>query len=308
VFDLVNETVPTLVNADFKDAYGNGGKHAVQQTNITSIALEIPKSCLLESSTDPEKVIGGWTTASMRQARLLNPNPKSGHQASEKAGGAWVQVSRLGNPLVNELIIGLKDKDKFNASKPAGDAQFASYVLTPTLPHLLALKSVLDTPQIVPKNTTRNDLANVFLTGIEGLNKPRNAKVGEILRLNTSTPPVAEADQNRLGAAGSLASNVQGAELAGFPNGRRPKDDVVDIALVATLGGLCALNGDGDANTLGLSTFGGETSLCNPSSLNLPATAVLSIHDGVDQATVPFKNVFPYLNTPKPGKHSILVQ
>ncbi|WP_273878619.1 DUF4331 family protein, partial [Serratia liquefaciens] len=81
-----------------------------------------------------DDVIGGWTTASLRQGRLLNPKPGSGLQASEKAGGAWVQVSRLGMPLVNELVIGLKDKDAFNASKPKDDAQFATYVTNPTYP------------------------------------------------------------------------------------------------------------------------------------------------------------------------------
>ena len=296
VFDLVNSTTSVLLNPANKDAAGMNGNHIIQKSNVTSIAMEIHKSCLT-AGTDP--VIGGWTTASMRQARLLNGKPASGHQASEKAGGAWVQVSRLGNPLVNELVIGVKDKDKFNASKPQDDTQFLTYVTNPTLPALLGLVLANSATAVAPTNLPRTDLATVFLTGITGINKPTNATPSEMLRLDTSKAPVPFADQNRLGVAGNALAG--GTDNAGFPNGRRPKDDVVDIALVAVLGGLCVINGD--SNALGLNGVPGVPSLtsqCKPSSVPLGADSA-KIHDAVDQATVPFLSGFPYLNTPNPG-------
>ena len=307
VFDLVNAPAAFLLDPANKDAVGKGGQAAVQKTNITTIALEVHKDCLVAGN---ETVIGGWTTASMRQARLLNGAPPSGHQTSEKAGGAWVQVSRLGNPLVNELVIGLPDKDKFNGSKPQDDAQFLTYVTNPTLPALLGLVLTGDAKGVAPTNLPRTDLATVFLTGIAGVNKPATATPSEVLRLNTAISPVQFADQNRLGVAGEVlrvggtANLAQAKDLAGFPNGRRPKDDVVDIALVAMLGGLCVINGDN--NALGLNGVPGVpslTSACKPSSVPLGASSA-NIHDGVDQATVPFLTRFPYLNTPNSGSAS----
>ncbi len=304
VFDLVNAPANVLLNPDLKDAAGNGGKHPIQQKNVTSIAMEVHKSCLTNGS---EPVIGAWTTASLRQVRLLDGAPTSGHQASERPGGAWTQVSRLGNPLVNEVVIGLPDKDKFNASKPAGDGQFLSYVTNPTLPALLGLVLAGDLKALAPTNLPRTDLATTFLTGITGVNKPANAVPSEMLRLNTDIKPVPFADQNRLGVAGEVlrvggVSNLGSAkDLAGFPNGRRPKDDVVDIALVAVLGGLCVINGDN--NALGLNGVPGVPSLtsdCKPSSVPLGADSA-KVHDAVDQATVPFLTRFPYLNTPNAG-------
>lgn len=307
VFDLVNAPTAFLFDPANKDAAGQGGKHIIQKSNVTTIALEVHKDCLTAGS-DP--VIGGWTTASMRQARLLNGKPPSGHQTSEKVGGAWVQVSRLGNPLVNELVIGLPDKDKFNASKPQDDTQFLSYVTNPTLPALLGLVLAGNPAAVAPTNLPRTDLATVFLTGITGVNKPVSATPSEVLRLNTAIAPVPFASQNRLGVAGEVlrvggaANLAQAVDLAGFPNGRRPKDDVVDIALVAVLGGLCVINGD--SNALGLNGVPGVpslTSACKASSVPMGANSA-NIHDAVDQATVPFLTRFPYLNTPNSGSAS----
>ena len=304
VFDLVNAPTAFLLDPANKDAAGKGGQHVIQKSNVTTISLEVHKDCLT-AGTDP--VIGGWTTASMRQARLLNGKPPSGHQTSEKAGGAWVQVSRLGNPLVNELVIGLPDKDKFNASRPQDDTQFLTYVTNPTLPALLGVVLANSATAVAPTNLPRTDLATVFLTGITGVNKPTTATPSEVLRLNTAIAPVPFATQNRLGVAGEVlrvggtANLAQAVDLAGFPNGRRPKDDVVDIALVAMLGGLCVINGDN--NSLGLNSVPGVpslTSACKASSVPLGGQSA-SIHDGVDQATVPFLARFPYLNTPNSG-------
>ena len=133
IFDLVNAplsviTDPALINA--------AAANSVQDSNVTTLAVEVHKSCLTQGS---EPVIGAWTTASMRQSLLVNPNPPSGHQTNVSVGGGWVHVSRLGMPLVNEVVIGLDDTDRFNASSPRNDGQFASYVTNPTLPALLEI-------------------------------------------------------------------------------------------------------------------------------------------------------------------------
>ena len=280
IFDLVNAPVGFITDPSKIGAVAN----TIGDKNVTELAIEVHKSCL----TNGDDVIGGWTSASLRQARLLNPMPPSGHQTTEKPGGAWVQVSRLGMPLVNEVVIGLKDKDKFNASSPSGDGQFIDYVTNPTLPALLEIALAL--PGIAPTNFPRNDLVTTFLTGIAGVNQPKNVVGSEMLRLNTAIAPVPFAQQNRLGIVGNILAG--GNDNAGYPNGRRPKDDVVDISLVAVMGGLCVANGN--SNALG---FGAD---CNPSKVPLGATS-FKLHDGVDQAVVPLLPGFPYLNTPLPG-------
>ncbi len=280
IFDLVHAPVSFITNP----ALINAAPNPLANKNVTTLALEVHKSCL----TRDDDVIGGWTTASLRQARLLDGSPAAGHQLSEKPGGAWVQVSRLGMPLVNEVVIGLKDKDKFNASQPAGDGQFIDYVTNPTLPALLEI--ALAIPNTAPTNFPRNDLVTTFLTGIKGVNQPKNVTGSEMLRLNTAIAPVAFANQNRLGIVGNILAG--GNDNAGFPNGRRPKDDVVDISLVAVMGGLCVANGDTDKLGFGAA--------CKPSAVPLGATT-FNLHDGVDQAVVPLLGSFPYLNTPLPG-------
>ncbi len=283
IFDLVNAPVEVITNPALIGALPN----TIGDKNVSTLALEVHKSCL-KNGEQGDAVIGGWTTASLRQARLLDPTPRSGHQTSEKPGGAWVQVSRLGMPLVNEVVIGLKDKDKFNASRPSDDAQFIDYVTNPTLPALLEI--ALNLPGIAPSNFPRNDLVTTFLTGIAGVNQPAGVVGAEMLRLNTGIAPVPFAQQNRLGIVGNLLAG--GSDNAGYPNGRRPKDDVVDISLVAVMGGLCVANGNN--NALG---FGAD---CNPGKVPLGATS-FALHDAVDQAVVPLLAGFPYLNTPLPG-------
>jgi len=280
IFDLVNAPVAVLTDPALIGALPN----TIGDKNVTTLALEVHKSCL----TAGDDVIGGWTTASLRQARLLNPTPPSGYQVGEKPGGAWVQVSRLGMPLVNEVVIGLKDKDKFNASAPKGDAQFATYVTNPTLPAIIS--AVLNLGPAAPTNFPRTDLVTAFLTGIPGVNQPRNVVASEMLRLNTAIAAVPFAQQNRLGIVGSIRDG--GNDFAGFPNGRRPKDDVVDVSLVAVMGGLCIANGNNNAFGFGAA--------CKPSAVPLGATS-LQLHDAVDQAVVPLLPGFPYLNTPIPG-------
>ena len=284
IFDLVNAPLAVITDPNLINAAGPGD---LADKNVTTLAIEVPKTCLTaDGSTDP--VIGAWTTASLRQGQLLNPTPKSGYQTTAVPGGAWTQVSRLGMPLVNEVVIGLPDKDKFNGSKPKDDGQFAAYVTNPTLPALLEI--ALAIPNTAPTNFPRTDLVTTFLTGIKGVNQQATVTASEMLRLNTSIAATPEAQQNRLGIVGNILAN--GTDNAGYPNGRRPKDDVVDISLVAVMGGLCMANGDTDALKLGAA--------CKPSAVPLGATA-FKLHDAVDQARITLLPGFPYLNTPIPG-------
>jgi len=168
----------------------------------------------------PTQNCDGWVPADHPLARRDDPGPPTDPTA-------FTQVSRLGHPLVNEVVIGLKDKDTFNASEPKNDGQFLEYVTHPTLPVLIQALFGVNAPA-----SPRNDLVQVFLTGIPGLTQPPNVVASEMLRLNTSIVPVAPADQKALG--------VLAGDTAGFPNGRRPGDDVVDIALRAVEGILLA--------------------------------------------------------------------
>lgn len=245
--------------------------NVVANKNVTSLALQVPINCLTSAN---EPVIGAWTTASLRQARILNPSPTasaftggSNGKPAAVNGGAFTQVSRLGMPLVNEVVIGLKDKDRFNASQPSGDSQFASYVTNPALPELLEILFGVTAPNVFP----RNDLVQVFLTGVPGLNQPANVTASEMLRLNTAIPVTATANQSNLG--------VLGNDNAGFPNGRRPGDDVVDIALRAAMGALLGNDPNAGSNTL-------------------PYT------DGAIVSASDFDETFPYLVTPVAGSPS----
>jgi hypothetical protein len=270
VFDLVNT-----------NAVGppDGEPNIIANKNVTSLILEVPIACL---TADGDPVIGGWTTASLPQVKVLNPLPRfdDGKTNASIEGGALVQVSRLGNPLVNEVVIGLRDKDRFNASRPAQDPQFLKYVTHPALPELLeALFGSLGVR--APNNFPRNDLVAVFLTGVPGLTKPANLSApGEILRLNTGVAPTAREMQSNLA--------VLGGDLAGFPNGRRPGDDVVDIELRAAMGVLCTLNQP--------ATFG-----CVPADA---PTGSLPVTDGATVSAADFDAAFPYLRTPIPGSPS----
>jgi len=208
-FDLVNYAHP------IGEQYNASARDDLAGKNVTSIVWEIQSACLAHKG-DP--VVGAWTTSSLRTQLK---DDKISYQ----------QVSRLANPLVNELVIGLKDKDKFNASLPADDKQFAIYVTNPTVPALIqALFPTTTAPTKIP----RTDLVAVFLTGITGLNAPAYLeRPSEEMRLNTSTPITPYGSQNRLG--------VIAGDPAGYPNGRRPGDDVVDITLRVAMGKLYAL-------------------------------------------------------------------
>ena len=175
----------------------------------------MPTSCLVAGG---DTVIGGWTTASLRQGSLLSSAPKTGYQTAAIVGGAWTQVSRLGMPLVNEVVIGLPDKDKFNGSKPKDDGQFATYVTNPTLPALVEI--ALGTPNIAPTNFPRTDLVTTFLTGIAGVNQPKafSGLAGDRSRLGDAAPQHGDrADR------GSVAEPARPARRTARPRAAGPR-------------------------------------------------------------------------------------
>ena len=251
-----------------------GNNNDLEAKNVSTIAMELPISCLTKQG---EPVIGAFTTASVRQVRLVSGNPRSGLGQASREGGAWAQVSRLGMPLVNEVVIGLADKDRFNASKPKDDGRFLDYVTHPALPTLI--ESLFPMAK-APTNFPRTDLVNVFLKGIEGVNQPKNVVPSEMLRLNTSIAPTVASSQNPLGVAAG--------DRAGFPNGRRPADDVVDLSLRVAMGALCVLTGTADTLKVG----------CKPA--DAPAGGA-SLTDGVRKTAANYGVAFPYLTTPIPG-------
>jgi hypothetical protein len=212
--------------------------------NVHSIAIQVPKNSLKGASP----IIGVWATAS-------RPATTTRQAGSETSTGAFVQVSRLGMPLVNEVVVPVGQKDKWNGSRPTDDAQFLSYVTEPEVPKLLQALYGVQAPA-----TPRNDLVQVFLTGVPGLNMPSGVRPAEMLRLNTDIGPVAS--PARLG--------VLAADIAGFPNGRRLTDDVLDITVQAAAG-------------------------------ILTGAKVGALSDGVDRNDVPFRSGFPYLAFPHSG-------
>jgi hypothetical protein len=286
IFDLVNMGVSALGvtpqgnQADLTGAQDQG-KNVLDDANVTTLALEIPASCLVKDASHP--VIAAWTTASMRQARVLNPTATFTNPTRE--GGPWVQVSRLGMPLVNEIVIGIKDKDKFNGSEPKDDAQFADYVTNPSLPTLVEIVFGA-TGALAPTAYPRADLVAAFLNGVPNVNV-LSPTLYEALRLNTAVPATAKASQSAFGAATCFDPPVDnahgpaldlartGCDPAGFPNGRRPGDDVVDIELRVAMGFLL----DQD---------------------HAPIRAAPLV-DGAAITPAMFPATFPYLDTPVPG-------
>jgi hypothetical protein len=260
IFDLINFIpIPGFPGA-IQNNYGNND---LAQKNIGTFALEVPSECLsADGSTNG--IIGAWTVT----RQLL-------HDASgNHVPGA--QVSRLGHPLINELIIGLRDKYLFNAGDPVNDVtNFGAYVLYPYLPVVVdllfgaAVRSATGLTTSIAPQTPRNDLLG-FVTGFAGLNQPNTNPVGEFLRLNMGIAPVAQASQNSFG--------VLKSDTAGFPNGRRPGDDIVDIAMRVLLAGAL---------------------LC-PNKTIAPIFDV-ELTDGAPIAATDFDNFFPYLKTPLPG-------
>ncbi|EGX58391.1 hypothetical protein SZN_18166 [Streptomyces zinciresistens K42] len=218
------------------------GNDTLKGYNVNSIALQVPTSMIAESADQP--VVGIWSTTQRQNAR-----------------GSYEQVSRLGNPLVNEVVNPLKDKDRFNASAPWNDARFLKNVTNPELPRLIEGIYKIPAPA-----EPRNDLVDVFLKGVKGLNQPPRVRPSEMLRLNTSIKPTAK--PKRLG--------VLDGDNAGFPNGRRLTDDVIDASLQVVEGELV-----GSKNDLG---------------------------DAVDKNDKKFEKSFPYVALPTEGSRGPLAK
>lgn len=245
------------------DLIGVGFRQTPDSTaglNVSSLAIQMPITALTRNGAmpsgpnDPNAVIGVWSTASRFASRTLTPG-------AQMHAGALVQVSRLGNPLVNEAVIDLARKDAFNGLEPTGDAVALDRVTDPEVPKLLdALFGVQSPP------APRNDLVTIFLTGIPGLNQPPNVRPAEMLRLNVAVQPASNPDPG----------GVLRGDNAGFPNGRRVGDDVLDIVLQAAAG----------ATPL--------TPAFNRSPNN-------RLGDNVNRNDVPYLREFPYLGVPHAG-------
>ncbi len=285
IFDLLNY-VP-VDGASFPGGImqDRANDDLVGEANITSLAIEVPISCLED---DGDNIIGAWMTSSLPQAQIEDPSPT--YEEPSAIGGAFVQQSRLSNPLVNELVIGLNQKDLFNASEPTGDSQFATFVTNPTLSTLIDIlfrddvNAGLGTNHatIAPTNFPRTDLVAAFLTGVETLNQPANVTPAEMQRLNFAVAPTPRDQQSTFGVAGG--------DLAGFPNGRRPGDDAVDLALRAVMGRFChPVDINGTPTDLGL---------CSPEDAPVGTEPFT---DGAPISASELKNEFPYLNDPLPG-------
>lgn len=247
-----------------------GGVDDLKGYNVQTIALQVPMSKLAKSGakpsgpTDASAVIGVWSTTSRQATRVLKGD------GTLQGSGDWVQVSRLGMPLVNEVVAPLAAKDLFNSSKPENDAQFLPAVLDPETAKLL---NAIYKVQVPP--APRDDLVAIFLTGIPGATQPPTStlKPSEQLRLNMGVPP--STSPNNLG--------VVAGDLAGFPNGRRLADDVTDVALKAVAGAAYPL--------------------FHPDFKPDPLAAQLG--DGVDANDSPFRTAFPYVALPWAGVDSI---
>lgn len=218
------------------------GRDTLKGYNVNSIALQVPNDMIRESAGQP--IVGIWSTTQRKDAR-----------------GHYRQVSRLGMPLVNEVVNPQKDKDKFNASAPWDDSQFLKNVTNPELPKLIESIYKIKAPA-----EPRNDLVDVFLKGVKGLNQPPHVRPAEELRLNTSIKP--SMHPKRLG--------VLDGDNAGFPNGRRLTDDVIDASLQVVEGELV-----GSKNDLG---------------------------DAVDKNDKGFEKSFPYVAEPTSGSRGALAK
>jgi Domain of unknown function (DUF4331) len=270
IFDLGNLRPFQNLNV-FGQAEGlssAAGVNATKLLNVHSIAVQVPISRITQKG---RPVIGIWTTASRQKVRILDNPPQ--------ASGPFVQISRLGNPLVNEVLIPQGHKDFWNTQAPHGDSQFAKYVTTPELAGRLPALYPGEFPNLaalVKSKKPRTDLKDLLLTGlpsgiVSGFTNFTGAVEADMLRLNTAIPP--SSSPNILG--------VLNGDLAGYPNGRRVFDDVVSIELRAIAGATYSLiDKKFTPDALGRQLTDGLT----PSSLGTP-----------------FLDSFPYLGVPFDG-------
>ena len=240
--------------------------------NVNTIAIEIPIALLTSDlrqhpNTDRQAVLGTYATTS-RQQITVRRAPREGNGNATQ--GPWRQVQRMGNPLINELLIGTGSKDRFSMENPTNDIQFAPFFARPLLADIFASIGVP-----IPAGD-RVDLAPLVV--YRGPTIPAgtpDGPVADLLRLNTGIPPTPAAQQQRLGLLTLLDTNPNNNDAAGFPNGRRPDDDVVDIA-ARVVGGI----------------------LVNPTTYGT------RIGDGVNVNDMPKRATFPYVPPAHDGRNS----
>jgi hypothetical protein len=251
------------------------------QLNVHTIAMQIPINQLTRNGKAPtdasnsRSVLGIWGGASRRSVRLIDRYP--GHRDNDngrRSIGSWAQVSRLGNPLFNEVVVPLGKKDLWNATQPSADAAFAQYVKQPELARLLPVLYPGVFPNLAALTADRADLVAILLTGIPpgvvpGFQNFTGNTLADMLRLNVAIPPATT--PNPLG--------LIGGDVAGFPNGRRVFDDVVTIELRAIAGATYAL--------------------VNPSYK--PDAAATLITEGLTPGAGRYQSTFPYLGLPHDG-------
>jgi hypothetical protein len=261
VFDLAYGCQPPYPGCAPGTAFSEVGKDTLKGFNVNTLVLQVPRRAVMG---DKGPVIGIWTTAERRSTRVQNSAGQIG------SSGGFVQVSRLGMPLVNEVVVPVGKKDYFNGSKPKDDAQFLPAVQDPILPHVIHALYGLDVPDSDSgtPGVQRSDLISVFLTGLKGLNKPAGVKPSEMLRLNLDTPLCGTGGAPACNPLGVIAGDPQG-----FPNGRRLQDDIIDVALRVVEGVLLHQN-EPTSDALG---------------------------DGVGLNDVSFRSSFPYLALPHRG-------
>jgi hypothetical protein len=281
IFDLANLRPFQQLHNQFGMNVFTGpapGVNATNHLNVHTIAIQVPTTDLVRGGgngvADSRSVIGVWTTASRQRVRLWDAD-----NGENLDSGPFRQVSRLGNPLINEVIIALGDKDRWNTLPPADDKQFAHYYANPELAGLLPVLYPGVFPNLaalVKSGKARADLEAILLTGlpagiVQGFQNSTGPLQADMLRLNTAIKPAAK--PNILG--------VIGGDLAGFPNGRRVFDDVVTIELRAIAGVTFPLVDK---------TF-------------TPDKAAGQVTDGLDPSSVsaPYLSQFPYLGVPYSG-------
>jgi hypothetical protein len=278
IFDLANLRPFQQLNIFGKMAglVSQPGVNATNRLNVHTIAIQVPTSQLVRPGTP---TIGVWTTASRPKVKIAADGSGDG-----LLSGPFTQVSRLGNPLINEVIIALDDKDSWNRQPPVHDKQFAHYYAHPELSGLLPVLYPGVFPNLAALNKSgkvRADIEAVLLTGIPagivpGFTNFTGSVQADMLRLNTSIRPTPQGSVNILG--------VLGGDLAGFPNGRRIVDDIVTVELRA-LAGL---------------TF----PLVDPSYQVDAAASIIT--DGLTNNSVQNKPLgrFPYMGIPYDGYHN----
>ena len=255
------------------------GVNGLQGLNVHSIAIQVPKTDLTRGGVSPSdpmsslSVVGVYASASRQKTTILDA--KTGRRAGH---GPFTQVSRLGNPLFNEVIVPMARKDYWNTTAPSKDAQFARYVTNPELASLLPVLYPGVFPNLHAYTKPRADLAAILLTGIpsgivDGFQNYTGSTQADLLRLNLAIAP----------ASSPSRYGILGKDLAGFPNGRRVADDVVAIELRAVAGATIPLVDSGY-------TADG-------------AAAILV--DGTSNTNSPLLDHFPYLGTPGGGYQSL---